>query len=147
MRALYIERKEISMRGSFDENDNLPKSLPDEAPENDEIDYEEYTDQKEGSYQEEVEYYDLPASPKERSMGWSLLSLALSVLSVALCAFWYVSFPLAVGAVVFAVISRRKLGYFDKMSVFGLIVGIVGFVFSAFSLFVSISGVLDGLIN
>ena len=147
MRALYIERKESSMIGSFDENDNLPKSLPEETPENDKIDYEEYSDQRDDSYQEEVEYYDLPASPKERSMGWSLLSLALSVLSVALCAFWYVSFPLAIGAVIFSVISRKKLGYFDKMSVFGLIVGIVGFVFSAFSLFVSISGVLDGFIN
>ena len=139
------------MKKGYEDNANLPNSLPKDSfdtEEDTQIEYESYTESEENNtYQDEPECYDLPKSKSQRTMGWSLLSLILSLLSVALCSFWYVSFPLAVGAVVFAVISRRKLGYFDKMSVFGLIVGIVGFVFSAFSLFVSLSGVLDGLIK
>ena len=35
------------------------------------------------------------------------------------------------GAVILAIVSRRNLGYFDGMTIAGLILGIFGFVFGA----------------
>ena len=94
---------------------------------------------------DETEYYDLPSAPEKRSRLWSVLSLGCAVLSILLCALYYVALPFAVAAIVFSVISRRTLGYFDGLSVGGLILGVVGIVFSSFALVVDLTGVLDAL--
>ena len=94
---------------------------------------------------DETEYYDLPSAPEKRSRLWSVISLGCAILSVLLCAVYFVSLPFAIAAIVFAVISRRTLGYFDGLSVAGLILGVVGIVFSSFALVVDVTGVLDAL--
>ena len=94
---------------------------------------------------EEREYYDLPISPNKRRRVWSVISLFAGILSVLLCSVYYVGLAFALVAIVGAVISRKTLGYFDGISVGGLLVGIVGVVFGAFSLAIDVSGVLDGL--
>ncbi len=75
------------------------------------------------------EYYDLPPAIRSRTRIWSVSSLVLSILSVLLCAFYYVSLVFAVLAVGASLFSRRTLGFFDRCSVIGLIVSIFGFVF------------------
>lgn len=100
---------------------------------------------KEKSPLDDNEYYELPDSPEKRNRLWSVISLAASILSVVLCPFYYVSLVFAAIAIVGAVISRRTLGYFDGLSVAGLLLGLVGVVFGSFSLIIDVSGVLDAL--
>ena len=94
---------------------------------------------------DEVEYYELPDSPDARRRGWSVISLFSGILAVLLCSVYYVGIPFAILSVVASLVSRRKLGYFDGLSLSGLLVGIVGCVFCSFALVVDVTGVLDAL--
>lgn len=67
---------------------------------------------------------------------FSIISLVLSVVSVCLFVLPWIGIILAVVGIVFSVLSRRNLGYFDKPSLAGLIVGIFGIVFSLAGLIV-----------
>ena len=89
------------------------------------------------------EYYELPEDRRSRSLIWSILSVSLSALSVLLCAFWYVSLPIALSGIIFSIVSFRKFKYFDTMSVLGLILGIVGVVFGIGSIVLDFTGVAD----
>jgi hypothetical protein len=86
------------------------------------------------------EYYELPLAIKSRTLIWSVISFALGILSLALCAFYYVGFAFALVALAMALVSRKNLGFFEKYSIMGLIFGIMGFVFSTFSLIVDLIG-------
>lgn len=123
------------MKDYTDENNNLaPLGLDDAV-----------LDKTESEGDASEEYYSLPS--ERPSMLWSILSLTVSILSVLLSPFYYLGIPLAAASIVMAILSSRKLGYFDKMSVLGLIIGIFGAVFGIFALALDVSGVLDGLIK
>lgn len=92
--------------------------------------------------EESEEYYNLPLAIKSRSLIWSVVSFTFGVLSLALCAFYYVSLPFAVAAVVFSLVSRRNLSFFEKYSIMGLIFGLMGIVFSIFSLVANTLGII-----
>ncbi len=64
-----------------------------------------------------------------RSRGWSVASLVLGILSILCCCLEYGGLIMGALAVVFAIISRRNLGYFDGMAIAGLVTGIIGAVF------------------
>ena len=89
------------------------------------------------------EYYELPLSLKARKRFWSLASLTLGVLSILLCMVYYVAIPLAICAVIAAFVSRKNFGFFDQITVIGIILGLVGAVFGVFTLTLDIIGVLD----
>lgn len=61
---------------------------------------------------------------------WSIIALTLSILSVALCYFGWVGIIFSVLALGMAIFSRKRLGYFDKMTLASIIVAIFGAVFS-----------------
>ncbi len=67
------------------------------------------------------------ATPK--SEGYALLSLIFGIFSVVCCFVGWAGLTTGVIAIVLAVMSRRHLGYFDTMTVIGLILGICGAVF------------------
>ena len=94
---------------------------------------------------DEVEYYDLPDSPEERRRGWSVISFFAGILSVLLCPIYIAGFVFAVLSVVGALVSRKKLGFFDTLALAGLLIGIVGTVFCAFSLVVDLTGIFDAV--
>ena len=96
---------------------------------------------------DEVEYYELPDSPEARRRGWSVISFFAGILSVLLCPIYVLGFAFAVLSVVGAIVSRRKLGYFDTLALAGMLIGIVGSVFCIFSLVVDITGIFDGAMN
>ena len=79
--------------------------------------------------EEADEYYELPLAIKSRSLIWSVVSFSAGVLSLALCMVWYVSIFFAVGSIVFSLVSRKNLGFFEKWGILGLIFGIMGVVF------------------
>jgi len=68
---------------------------------------------------------------KPKTIGWSLAALITGIVSAVTCAFGWSSLILGAVAVVFAIVSRKTLGYFDGRSVTGLILGIFGVVFGA----------------
>lgn len=75
------------------------------------------------------EYYALPLALKSRSLIWSAISFVAGVLSLAICTFYYVSLVFAVVSIVSSLISRKNLGFFERYSIIGLILGIMGIVF------------------
>ena len=86
------------------------------------------------------EYYELPLAIKSRTLIWAVISFAAGILSLALCPFYYVSLVFVAVAVITSLISRHNLGFFEKYSIMGLVFGIMGFVFSAFSLVADMIG-------
>ena len=60
---------------------------------------------------------------------WSLISAILGGISVICAFFGWGGLIVGAAAVVFAVVSRINLKYFDKISIMGLILGIFGMVF------------------
>ena len=82
-------------------------------------------------------YYEVFEKSKTKSMWWSVASLMAAVVSVLCSFFGWVGLIIGVASVVLAVISRKKLGYFDKFCIFGLIVGIFGIVFSGVDIILS----------
>ena len=94
---------------------------------------------------DEVEYYDLPDSPEARRRGWSVISFFSGIMSVLLCPIYIAGFAFAVMSIVGAIVSRKKLGFFDTLALVGMLIGIVGTVFCAFSLVVNLTGIFDGI--
>ena len=94
--------------------------------------YEE--DPRTDNVPESDEYYELPLAIKSRSLIWAVISFAASILSLLLCPIYVVGFIFAAVAVASSLISRRNLGFFEKFSIMGLILGIMGFVCSIFSI-------------
>ena len=72
---------------------------------------------------------------KQNRRTWSVISIALSVLSILFVWVPIVALVLALASVVCGIISRKNLGYFDKLSLAGIIIGIFGIVFSVVGLF------------
>lgn len=101
--------------------------------------YEEFEPENTKSDDSE-EYYDLPLAIRSRTLIWAVISFAAGILSLALSPLYYVGFVFVIVSVVMSLVSRRNLGFFEKYSIMGLIFGIVGFVFSLFSLLVGTLG-------
>ena len=82
------------------------------------------------------------APPK--TMAYSVICLILSLMSIVCCCTGFISLLFAAVSIAFAIVSRKHLGYFDAMSVVGLVVAIVGAVFSLFMIVVWIFSFVDG---
>ena len=66
---------------------------------------------------------------KGNSRVWSLVSLICAVFSVCLCFLPWLGLVFGILSLVFAIVSRNNIGYFDSLCLWGLIVGIFGIVF------------------
>lgn len=123
------------MNSEYDERDDMsvvddePIDITDSVPDEDSIDADEY--------------YAIPKATRI----CSVLSLIFAVFSVLLCPIYYLGIVTAILAVVLSVVSSVRLGYFDKQSIFGLVIGIFGLVFGVFVLTLDLTGVLDELIG
>lgn len=95
--------------------------------------WEENTVNEEFNYKEstEEEYlYKSVIEGKKKSRVWSVVSLICSIISLLCCCFPVMGIVLGILAIIFAVVSRSSIGYFDGLAIAGLIVGIFGLVFS-----------------
>jgi hypothetical protein len=70
------------------------------------------------------------------SRAWSVAALVLGIMSIICCCSYIITAVMVVMAIVCAIISRKNLGYFDGLSIAGLITAIFGFVIFASSLVV-----------
>ena len=78
---------------------------------------------------EEYAFQTLGRNGRPKTIVWSLASLVMGVIAIFTCFFGWSSLILGAAAIVFAILSRRMLGYFDGRSIAGLILGIFGVVF------------------
>lgn len=119
----------MSNKGSFfyeDENEN--QNQKNTAPEDQDYAYKVVTEYK--------------------SRAWSVASFVLSLISLIVCCFsefFVVVMVCAVLGIVFSIISRKTLGYFDGLSIAGLVVGIFCLVLGIFVMVVYTSGILEYL--
>ena len=77
--------------------------------------------------QPEINYKAVSMKPKSRA--WSVASLILSIISVLCCCSAIIAITAGVVALACSIVSRKTLGYFDGLSIAGLIVAIFGIVF------------------
>ena len=76
-------------------------------------------------------YQNVSSFDKPKTMAWSVASLVLGIISIICCCLGWTGLIFGVAAIIFSVISRKTLGYFDGMSIAGMITGIFGLVFGA----------------
>ena len=57
--------------------------------------------------------------------------MVTGILSVLCCCLGWTGLVFGAAAVILSIVARRSLGYFDGMSIAGLVMGIFGFVFGA----------------
>lgn len=79
----------------------------------------------------------LKSNGKPKSKGCSVAAMVLGIVSVVACCSGWASLFLGIGAIVFAIVARKTLGYFDGMAIAGLILGIFGVVFGLFMIIFS----------
>ena len=79
--------------------------------------------------EEEYAFQTVMRNGRPKTVAWSVASLIAGIVSVVCCSLGWTGIVLGALAIVFAILSRRMLGYFDGMSIAGLILGIFGFVF------------------
>ena len=89
------------------------------------------------------EPYKAVIEPRGRSKAWSVAALILSIGSIICCCFSWVGLVCGVLSIIFAIISRRTLGYFDGLSIAAIIVSIFGIAFSALIIYTSLVLVND----
>ena len=76
----------------------------------------------------------LPTKSRRRS--WSVAAFSFGVLSLILSLWSFVGIAVGAVAVILSVISRYKLGYFDRFGVLALVFGVFGLgVCSLFTIF------------
>ena len=79
--------------------------------------------------EQEYAFQTLTKNGKPKTKGWSVASMVIGIISVVCCCFGWSGIIMGAGAIILAIVSRRNLGYFDGMTIAGLILGIFGFVF------------------
>ena len=84
-----------------------------------------------GSQNNENFYEIFKNGGKPKTLGWSVASMVTGILSVLCCCLGWTGLVFGAAAVLLSIVARRSLGYFDGMSIAGLVMGIFGFVFGA----------------
>ena len=79
--------------------------------------------------------YQTVMEMKSRNRGFAVASFILGIVSIVCCCSYYIALGSAVLAIVFAIVSRARMGYFDGLAITGLILGIIGAVFTATLIF------------
>ena len=114
----------------YDEK-NLPVAYSANEDEYKEIVEEPLKDieEEEDELPENDEVYDLPEPRSDRNRIWSILSLILGIVSIALSpVLYFLAIPLSIVSIMFAAMSRKKFGFFTRLTLIGMIVSIVGIV-------------------
>ena len=99
---------------------------------------------------EDVRYDEIFDINRPKNRGFSITSMVLGIVSVLCCCLGWTGLIFGAAAIVFAIVSRKSLGYFDGMSIAGLVVGIFGVCFGVLMLVVMygpIAEMLEEIVN
>ncbi|HBJ18617.1 MAG TPA: hypothetical protein DDY70_02570 [Clostridiales bacterium] len=102
--------------------------------------FHEYQTEERKSSRPDYAFEALGDLSRPKTRAFSIASLVLGILSLICCCSGFVSFVLGVLAIVFAIVARRHLGYFDGMSIAGMTCGIVGAVLGLMIGILSVTG-------
>ena len=91
--------------------------------------FENNENNQNGYGSQDYSFETLMRNGRPKSFGWSVASMVIGIISLVCCFFGWTGFILGAVSIALSIVSRRKLGYFDGMSVAGLILGIFGLVF------------------
>ena len=89
---------------------------------------EDYNNQYHQDGENDYAFQTLMRNGRPKTKGWSVASMVLGIISVICCCGGWCSIILGASAVILAIVSRKSLGYFEGMSIAGLVLGIFGFV-------------------
>lgn len=97
-------------------------------------DYNEFENNNNNNFQGEngnnnFTYQNVNNFGKPKTMGWSVVSLVTGIVSVVCCCLGITGLFFGAVAIITAIVSRKVLGYFDGLTIAGLILGIFGIVF------------------
>ena len=94
-------------------------------------DYEYKEESKAAEEKDEAEYaYKTVIEKGTKSRSWSAAALIFGIISILCCYFYTFAIIAGLAAIAFSFISRRNLGYYDNLSIAGIITAIFGVVFS-----------------
>lgn len=86
----------------------------------------EDNDREEKKEEENYAYTVLTESGKPKNMGVTVASLVFGLISVFVAASGWVALICGILAIIFSIVGRVKLGYFNGYAIAGLILGIFG---------------------
>lgn len=89
---------------------------------------EDYNNQYQQGGEDDYAFQTLMRNGRPKTKGWSVASMVIGIISVVCCCGGWCGIFLGVAAVILSIISRKTLGYFDGMSVAGIVLGVFGFV-------------------
>lgn len=96
---------------------------------------EEYSEEKKTPLSEE-RYEDVFDKNHPKTLGFSLVALILSIVSVMTSFFGAPGVVLGCAGLGFALFSRSRLGYFDRLAISAIMAGIFGVVFGTVGMIV-----------
>ena len=91
--------------------------------------YNEFENNGPQAENNEFDYRGVNNFGKPKTYGWSVVSFVCGLISVICCCLGVTGIVLGVVAIIASVVSRKSLGYFDGLSISGLVLGIFGLVF------------------
>ena len=137
--------------GDFEKNENEAQksNMPALPGEENTLGVTEFYPEVESSYEkkENVRYDEIFDNGKKKTKAFSIVSMITGILSILCCCVVWEGLPLGIIAIVFAAISRKKLGYFDGMAVAGLVLGIFGAVIGTVIFILSLTPLVDTIIS
>lgn len=137
--------------GDFEKNENEAQksNMPALPGEENTLGVTEFYPEVESSYEkkENIRYDEIFDNGKKKTLAFSIVSLVTGILSILCCCFTFIGLPLGIIAIVFSVVSRKKLGYFDGMAVAGLVLGIFGAVIGTVVFIISLTPLVENTLN
>lgn len=94
--------------------------------------FHEYEDKTGAANADPIREETVTMIVKQKTHAFAIVSLITGIVSLICCCTGYFGIPFAVLSIVFAIVSRRHLGYFDSMTVVGLVLGIIGLIIGVF---------------
>lgn len=129
----------------YDKNDRALVNYRENSNNFSEEEYREVDIAEEDKLDSSSEVYDLPEGRGARNLIWAVMSVVFGVGAIVSSPLYIMSLVLSVLSLGAVAYSRYRMGFFTRMALSGMILGVIGAVFGLFSAIVDISGIFNRL--